>query len=374
MKDLVYLDHNATTTVRPAAIDAVCDALNLTGNPSSVHSHGRLARRVIEDARDNIGNLVGANPNDVLFTGCGTEANNLALRGTLAENYFVSTTEHPSILMANDKAKAIAVDTEGLIDIDALDALLSVANGKSLISVMLANNETGVIQPISEVVRIAKQYDALVHCDAIQGAGKIPVDMSCLGLDLMSLSAHKIGGPQGVGALIARAGLDMAPILRGGGQERRMRAGTENVAGIAGFGVAALEAYSGLGHMDSLSTLRNQMISGIRRYASVRVFGEAASRLPNTACIAMPGVSAEIQLIAFDLLGVSISSGSACSSGKVESSHVLAAMGVGADEALTAIRVSLGWSNTPKDVDNFINAWATIFSKSQAQPVQAMVG
>jgi cysteine desulfurase len=153
-----------------------------------------------------------------------------------------------------------------------------------------------------------------------------------------------------------------------------MRAGTENVAGIAGFGVAALEAYSGLDHMDSLSTLRNQMISGIRRYTSVRVFGEAASRLPNTACIAMPGVSAEIQLIAFDLLGVSISSGSACSSGKVESSHVLAAMGVGADEALTAIRVSLGWSNTPKDVDDFINAWATIFSKSQAQPVQAMVG
>jgi cysteine desulfurase len=372
MRDPVYLDHNATTTVRPAAVDAVCDALMLTGNPSSIHFHGRLTRRVIEDARDNIGNLVGANPNDILFTGCGTEANNWALCGTMVENFFVSTTEHPSILMANDKAQAIAVDSEGLIEIDALGELLSVASGRSLISVMLANNETGVIQPISEVVRIAKQYNALVHCDAIQGVGKIPVDMTSLGLDLMSLSAHKIGGPQGVGALVVRAGLDMAPILRGGGQERRMRAGTENVAGIAGFGAAALEASSELDHMDGLSTLRDQIISDIRHYTPVRVFGEAAIRLPNTVCIAMPGVSAETQLMAFDLSGVSVSSGSACSSGKVESSHVLAAMGVDADEALTAIRVSLGWNNTPKDVDKFIDAWTTIFSKSLVQPVQAM--
>jgi cysteine desulfurase len=374
MRDPVYLDHNATTTIRPAAADAVYDALTLTGNPSSVHSHGRMARRVMEDARDNIGNLVGANPNDVLFTGCGTESNNLALCGTLAENFFVSTTEHPSTLMANDKAQAIAVDTEGLIDINALDALLSAASGRSLISVMLANNETGVIQPISEVVRIAKQYDALVHCDAIQGAGKIPVDMTSLGLDLMSLSAHKIGGPQGVGALIARAGLDMVPVLRGGGQERRMRAGTENVAGIAGFGAAAREASSGLDHMDSLRILRDQVVSSIRSYTPVRVFGEANIRLPNTACIAMPGVSAETQLMAFDLSGVSVSSGSACSSGKVESSHVLAAMGVDADEALTAIRISLGWNNTPKDADKFIDVWTTIFSKFQAQSAQAMAG
>lgn len=374
MSDPIYLDHNATTTIRPVAVDAVRDALMLTGNPSSVHRHGRLARRIIEDARDDIGQFVGANPNDVLFTGCGTEANNLALRGAPVENYFTSTIEHPAVLMANDKSQLIAVNADGLVDLEVLDQLLSAASGRSLVSVMLANNETGVIQPISDVVRIAKQHNALVHCDAVQGAGKIAIDMTALGLDLMSLSAHKFGGPQGVAALIAKAGLDMAPILRGGGQERRMRAGTENVAGIAGFGAAAREAANGLDQMAQLSMWRDQLIADIRRLAPVRVFGEASERLANTVCIAMPGVSAETQLMAFDLAGISVSSGSACSSGKVEASHVLAAMGVDTEEALSAVRVSFGWNSEAEDVRKFVDAWAKIYAKTGAQPAQAMAG
>ena len=374
MSDSIYLDHNATTTVRPVAIDAVRDALMLTGNPSSVHRHGRLARRMIEDARDDIGHLVGANPNDILFTGCGTEANNLALRGAPVDNYYVSATEHHAVLMANEKSQSIAVDDDGLVDLEALDRLLSAASGRSLVSIMLANNETGVILPISEVVRIAKEHDALVHCDAVQGAGKMAIDMAALGLDLMSLSAHKLGGPQGVGALIAKAGLDIAPILRGGGQERRMRAGTENVAGIAGFGAAAREATDGLDQMAQLSKWRDQLIANIRRLAPVRVFGEASERLANTVCISMPGVSAETQLMAFDLAGISVSSGSACSSGKIEASHVLAAMGVDDEEALSAVRVSFGWNSEAEDGQKFVDAWAKIYAKTGAMPAQAMAG
>ena len=374
MNDPVYLDHNATTTVRPAAIEAVCDALALTGNASSVHRHGRLARRFIEDARDDVGRLVGANPNDVLFTGCGTESNNLALLGAKCENLFVSAIEHPSVLAVSDRAQIIAVDADGIIDLEALDRLLSTANGPSLVSVMLANNETGVIQPVSEVVRVAKERNALVHCDAIQGAGKIDVDMASLGVDMMSLSAHKIGGPQGAGALIVKAGLDISPLIRGGGQERRKRAGTENVAGIAGFGAAAREAIIGLDQMATLSDWRDQLIAGVRNRVSARVFGEAVERLPNTVCIAMPGVTAETQLMAFDLAGISVSSGSACSSGKVEVSHVLSAMGTSDDEALTAVRVSLGWNSSPGDVDRFVDAWGTIFAKTGAQSARAMTG
>lgn len=374
MNNPIYLDHNATTAVRSAVIDAVCDALALTGNASSIHRNGRMARRVIEDARDDVAALVGANPNDVLFTGCGTEANNLAIRGVACTQRFVSAIEHPSILQASDGLVAIPVDGNGVIDLDALDQLLNGISGPALVSVMLANNETGVIQPVGEVVRIAKAHGALVHCDAIQGAGKIPIDMPALGVDLMSLSAHKMGGPQGVGALIVKAGLDLQPIVLGGGQERRKRAGTENVAGIAGFGAAAREAYQGLSQMAEIAAWRDRLISGVRNRASARVFGESAERLPNTVCISMPSVTAETQLMAFDLAGICVSSGSACSSGKVEASHVLSAMGVDDQEALTAIRVSFGWNSDESDVDRFIDAWGSVFAKAGAGSAQAMTG
>lgn len=374
MTDTVYLDHNATTRLRPEALSVVSDMLAMTGNASSVHRNGRLARRAIEDARDQVGALVNANPNDVLFTGGGTEANNLALRGYNADLNLISAIEHPSVLQACDKFKSIPVNEEGVVDLTELDKMLSDADGRVLISVMLANNETGVIQPVSEIVRVAKTHAALVHCDAVQGAGKISVDMGELGVDMMSLSSHKIGGPQGVGALIVKAGLDLEAQLRGGGQEKRKRAGTENVAGIAGFGTAAGSALKKLDAMTHLVMLRDQIISGVRNLVSVRVYGEAAERLPNTVCLSMPGVTAETQLMAFDLAGVCVSAGSACSSGKIEPSHVLAAMGVDDNEALSAIRVSLGWDNTSADVEQFVDAWGAIYVKAGARQNRAMAG
>ncbi len=374
MNNPVYLDHNATTAVRPAVITAVCDALALTGNASSVHRNGRLARRLVEDARDEVAALVGANPNDILFVGSGTEANNLALRVVDCAHRFVSAIEHPSVLQGAEGLELIPVDANGVIDLGALDQLLGGVSGPALVSVMLANNETGVIQPVDDVVQIAKQHDALVHCDAIQGAGKIPVDVTALGVDLLSLSAHKLGGPQGVGALVVKAGLDLVPVMRGGGQERRKRAGTENVAGIAGFGVAAHEAAQGLGQMAGLTSLRDQLIADVRKRTSARIFGENVERLPNTICISMPNVPAETQLMAFDLAGISVSSGSACSSGKVEASHVLSAMGVDDQEAMTAIRVSFGWNSVASDVDRFVDVWGSIFAKAGAESAQAMTG
>ncbi|NQW02183.1 MAG: cysteine desulfurase [Rhodospirillales bacterium] len=374
MTDTVYMDHNATTTVRPEAASAVCEALALTGNASSVHRHGRLARRLIEDARDEVAALVGASPNDVIFTGCGTEANNLALLGVAVDHRFVSAIEHPSVLQAADGATPLAVDDNGIIDLAALQALLSAASGRSLVSVMLANNETGVIQPVADVVRIAEAHGALVHCDAVQAAGKMAVDMGALGVDLLSLSAHKIGGPQGVGALLVKPGLEIKAQLKGGGQERRLRAGTENVAGIAGFGAAAKAVLAGLEAMAELASWRDLLVTGVRQLTHTRVYGEAVDRLPNTVCLAMPGVPAETQLMAFDLAGVCVSAGSACSSGKIEPSHVLAAMGVNDDEALTAIRVSLGWNSKKADIDRFVDAWGAIFARAGNGQTRAMAG
>ncbi len=374
MNDTVYLDHNATTTIRPAAVTAITNALSLVGNPSSVHRNGRLARRIVEDARDEVAVLVGADANDVVFTGCGTEANNLALQGAPVSHWLVSAIEHPSALQAVEHIPLVPVDASGIVDSASLGELLGRMEGPVLVSIMLANNETGVIQPIEHLVEVAKSHGALVHCDAVQAVGKIPVDMARLGVDLLSLSAHKIGGPQGVGALIVKPGIDLVAQQLGGGQERRKRAGTENVAGIAGFGAAAKAALEGLDTMADLRQLRDQLISGVRRLASTQVYGEMSPRLPNTVCLAMPGVPAETQLMAFDLAGVCVSSGSACSSGKVEPSHVLAAMGVDDEEALTAIRVSLGWDTVGSDVERFIEVWGSIFAKTGVGGNRALVG
>jgi len=374
MNDTVYLDHNATTTPRPAAIAAVSSALSLTGNASSVHRNGRLARRAVEDARDQVAALVGVDANDVLFTGGGTEANNLALNGALVNQRLISAIEHPSGLQATETFKSVGVNANGQVDLAELDQLLNQSEGSVLVSVMLANNETGVIQPVADVTNVAKSHGALVHCDAIQGAGKIPVNMAELGVDLLSLSAHKLGGPQGVGALIVKPGIDLQAQLRGGGQEQRKRAGTENVAGIAGFGAAATAARVELDAMAGISDMRNRLIDGVRKFASTRIYGETSPRLPNTVCLSMPGVSAETQLMAFDLAGVCVSAGSACSSGKVEPSHVLAAMGVDDDEALSAIRVSLGWNSVASDVERFVEVWGSIFAKAGAGSNRALVG
>ena len=366
MEHPVYMDHNATTAVRPAVGQAVAHALDLTGNASSVNGPGRAARKLIEDARDRVGALAGAHAQDVVFTSGGTEANNLVLNGW--KRVLVSAVEHASVLKVRPDIEIIPVDGNGIVDLQALDGMLadtSTGMAPVLVSVMLANNETGVIQPIAEVSALAEKHGAQVHCDAIQAAGKISVSMADLGVHMLSLSAHKIGGPQGVGALVLSPdGAALSPMLLGGGQERSRRAGTENLPGIAGFGVAAEEALNALSDTARLAVWRDRIEEELGRHTGVHVFGAGAPRLANTSCLTMPGVAAERQIIAFDLAGVALSAGSACSSGKVEPSHVLAAMGVEMDEAATAIRISLGWTTTEQDIDAFLAAWADIYGRA----------
>lgn len=371
MENAVYMDHNATTAVRPEARDAVSRALAVTGNPSSVHGSGRTARRLVEDARDAVAALVGAEPAAVVFTSGGTEANNLALRGAGRARVLCSAVEHASVLSVIDGIIPIPVDGDGIVDLDALEALLAEGeDGTALVSVMLANNETGALQPVADVAALAHAHGALVHCDAVQAAGKMAIDFRALSCDLMSLSAHKIGGPPGVGALVIAGdvaeGLALSPVLRGGGQERGRRAGTENVPGIAGFGAAARAAREGLADFARLGPWRDRIENRLREHAGSRVYGFGAPRLANTSCLIMPGVEAETQVIQLDLAGVAVSAGAACSSGKVEPSRVLAAMGADAKEAATAIRVSLGWNTTEDDVERFEEAWIQVHGQAQA--------
>ncbi len=354
----VYLDYNATAPVRPGAMKAVLAALGTTGNPSSVHGFGRAARRLVEEAREAVAALVGAAPAGVVFTSGGTEANALALAGLGRERILVSAVEHPSILKGG-AAGIVPVDRHGVVDLAALQLLLAQDDQPALVAVMLANNETGAIQPIAEVVRLARAHGALVHCDAIQAAGRIPIDITELGVDTLSLSGHKLGGPQGVGALVlSDPDTDIHPILGGGGQERRRRAGTENVPGIAGLGAAAAEAQAELPLAAAQAAWRDRLEKRARAAVpDLVVFSAEAARLPNTSCLAIPQMSAQTALMGLDLAGVAVSSGSACSSGKVAASHVLTAMGAGA-LAASALRISLGWASREADVDRFVEALA----------------
>ena len=353
-----YLDHNATSPPRPAVLDAMIEALRIGGNPSSVHRVGRTARARIEAARRSVAALVGALPAEIVFVSGGTEANNLALGGAGRARILASAVEHDSVLKAVPGAELIPVDRHGVVDLASLERSLHQTDAPPLVSVMFANNETGVLQPIAEVVRLARSAGALVHCDAVQGAGRAAVDFHGLGVDYLSLSAHKFGGPTGVGALVVREGAPLLADRCGGGQERYRRAGTENVAGIAGFGVAAEAAQAGL----DVAALRDRMEMELLRVAPrAAVFGAGAPRLGNTTCISMPGVKAETQVMALDLAGVYVSAGSACSSGKVGRSAVLEAMGVPAAMADTAIRISLGWNTTVGDIERLIAAWRDLY-------------
>jgi cysteine desulfurase len=367
----VYLDYNATAPVRPEAAVAVAEALDLVGNPSSVHRYGRAARKRVEDAREQVAALIGAAPADVVFTSGGTEANALALAGIGRKRLLVSAIEHDSVLAAaaalDPESPRIPASRNGVVDLEALGRLLAAQGGETLVSVMLANNETGVVQPVAEVARLAHAAGALVHCDAIQAAGKISVDVKSLGVDLLSLSAHKLGGPQGVGALYIAEGVALTAALRGGGQERGRRAGTENVPGIAGFGAAAAAAKRDLAANARIGELRASLETAVlARSSRARIAGAEAPRLPNTSCIVLAGVSSETQVMALDLAGVAVSAGSACSSGKVRHSHVLAAMGLPAEEVSSAIRVSLGWASVPGDVERFVEAWSAIAARRAA--------
>ena len=358
-----YLDWNATAPLRPEAAAAVAHAFALGGNPSSVHRRGREARRRVEVAREAVAALVGAPADGVVFTSGGTEANHLALLGAGRPRALVSATEHSSVLGAVPDVERIPVDKNGLVDPCELAGQLAADTRPALVSVMLANNETGVIQPVRELANAAHDHGALFHCDAVQAAGKIPLSLAELGADFLTLSAHKIGGPTGIGALIMAPGIEIAPLLRGGGQERNRRAGTENIAGIAGFAAAATACVPA--EYQAVRVLRDRLEAALPPDAIVIAAG--VPRLPNTSAIAMPGVSAETQVIALDLDSVMVSAGAACSSGKVGPSHVLAAMGIAPDIANSTIRVSLGWRTTEADIAHFIDAWTELYRRTRSR-------
>ena len=373
MTERAYFDWNATAPLRQEARTAMAAALARTGNASSVHAEGRSARQIIEVAREKVANLVGAEARNVTFTSGATEANMLALTPAheiagekrKRDKLLMSAIEHPSVLtggrFAPEAVEKLPVTNAGLLDLHALRSAIA-RTERPLVSVMLANNETGIVQPIRETADIVHAANGVLHVDAVQGLGRIDCNMAALGADLMSLSAHKLGGPQGAGALIRRGDVHIGePLIKGGGQERSLRAGTENVAAIAGFGAAAAVAVqTDAVHMMSL---RNRLEAGISAVTpQAIIFGQGSARLPNTTLFAVPGIKAETAIIAFDLNGIAVSSGSACSSGKVQASHVLAAMGVEPRLSQGAVRLSLGWSTTEADVDRLLTAWNKVFS------------
>jgi cysteine desulfurase len=375
--DRTYLDWNATAPLRPQAQAAFAEALGISGNPSSVHAEGRAARRLVERAREELAALVGAQPANVFFTSGGTEANMLALTPAIEtasekrprERLLMSAIEHSSVRTGGRFPRGaiedVAVTPDGRVDL----AALAEANGKAsrpLVSLMLANNETGVVQPVAEAATITHAAGGLLHVDAVQGPGRIECDIGALGADLVTLSAHKVGGPKGVGALVRRSE-DIHfpdPLIRGGGQERGMRAGTENVAGIAAFGAAAA-AVRGEFRAEAarMRALRDRLEAGLKAITpNAMIFGEAAPRLPNTTLFGMEGMKAETAVIAFDLEGIAVSSGAACSSGKVQPSHVLAAMEVSPALTRGAVRVSLGWTTSETDIERCLAAWRKLAS------------
>jgi cysteine desulfurase len=361
----VFLDHNATTPLRPAVIAAMVAVLGEAGNPSSVHAQGRAARRRVEAARRQVADAIGLPPGgEIVFTSGGTEANHLALRGLKTPGRVLrSAIEHDCVRAAVPDAEPIPVTADGIVDLAALERLLR--DGAAVVSVMAANNETGVIQPIADVVRLAHAAGALVHCDAVQIVGKAGFDMAALGVDLATVSAHKLGGPQGMAALALAPKVPVRALTTGGGQEKGYRAGTENVAGIVGFGLAIEAAVAELDAYGRLADLRDRLAArlvGIDPAAVV--FGAQAPRVANTLSIAMPGVKAETQVMAFDLAGIGISAGSACSSGKVRTSHVLTAMGVAPELAAAAIRISLGRDTTDEEIRRMIEAWGELRTRT----------
>jgi cysteine desulfurase len=357
-----YLDWNATAPLRAMARASAVAALCCGGNPSSPHAEGRRARALVEEAREKVALLVGAEPAEVVFTSGATEANNTVLAGGW-EAILLGPTEHESVLAAAHASGArlhfLPVDAQGVVDAAGLAAQFAdLAGRRTLLSLQIANNETGVVQPLAELAALARRHGLCVHSDAVQGAGRLAIDIAALDLDFVSLSAHKIGGLAGSGALIVRRRAELAPLLMGGGQERRRRAGTENIAGIAGFGAAAVAARGEVDAFGTVLRLRDWLEREVRAMApDAVVLGAGAERLPNTTCLALPGTRAETLVIALDLAGVAVSAGAACSSGKVASSHVLQAMGVADEIATAAIRVSLGATTSETDIARFLAAW-----------------
>ncbi len=364
-----YLDHNATSPVRPEVRAAVIDALDYFGNPSSIHAEGRAARALIEDARETAAQIFGVKPSAVTFTSGGTEAANWLLQPRNAGKFALSAVEHPCVFQGHRSGKAdvsiLPVSGDGVIDLDALDETLSPA---SFVAVQAANNETGVIQPLEEIARIVHSRDATLICDAVQAVGRLDVS-GLRSADAIFVSAHKFGGPKGVGAVVSRGDAEFPALIYGGGQERRQRSGTENVAGIAGLGTALQLAVEEQASFAARTlAFRAKLEAGLELIApDAVIFGNGADRLPNTTCFAVPGKRAEMLLMAFDLEGIALSSGSACSSGKVERSHVLEAMRVAPDMSEGAMRVSTGWDTQENDIERFLAVLSKICNDRQAR-------
>jgi cysteine desulfurase len=373
----VYLDYNATAPIRPEAADAVVRALGIGANPSSVHAAGRKARSLMESARSTVARFVGADVQNLVFTSGGTEANAQAIESAVAANHqplIVSAIEHDAVVenarVSGERIYPLPVYKNGVADLAALEKLLGeLRYERPFVALMLANNETGVIQPVVEAAKLVHAVDGWLHVDAVQAAGKIPVDMTALGADSLAISAHKLGGPQGVGALAWVGRVTLSRRLHGGGQERGRRAGTENLAGVAGF-AAAVDALgeNGASSVDK-SAGRDSAMERVR-VAGATVIGENAPRLANTLCIAVPDWPSELQVIALDLEGVMVSAGAACSSGKVKPSRVLEAMGLN-ELAPGALRASGGWATTDADWDRFADVWTAGYARHAARKASA---
>ena len=380
MTQRVYLDHNATVPIRLEVLDTMSEVLQIGGNASSVHAEGRKARQFLEVARENIARLVDGVYGGVIFTGGGTEACNLALQTRKTPNgditrIIVSSIEHAAVLaplseLAENEGISVSylpVSEQGVVDLDALSLALKDPS-PALVVVMAANNETGVLQPIAEIGNMVRSHGSLFFCDAIQAAGKIPLSMKNMNIDILSLSAHKIGGAAGAGALVVRDGIVLNPLIKGGGQELRRRAGTENLAGCVGFGLAARLAMQGLSSYANLSSLRDDLERQLAVvFPEISVFAESVERLPNTSCFALPDMRAETMIMSLDLAGIAVSSGAACSSGKVTRSHVLEAMGVQHNLLGSTIRISFGQTNTASDINHLISALKGQVDLSQPQ-------
>jgi len=373
-----YLDHNATAPLRPEVIDIITQTMRVDGNSLSVHEEGRAAHKIIEDAREQVRSLVNAPVNGVIFTSGGTESIHYALHGAMKphniKRIFVSAIEHAAVganaSTTGAEVEFIPATSSGLVDLDwlkkRLDGYDAKRDGGFLVCLMFANNETGVLQPVVEAAAITHAADGLLYCDAAQAVGKIPVNFVMSGADMMSFTGHKFGGPIGVGALVLSPNLPLEPVMRGGGHEQNRRAGTHNVPGLAGLGKACELARDSLARVSEISALRDQMQEAAIK-AGAQIWGASEERLPGTLCLSAPGFPGATQLMTMDLAGLSVSAGTACSSGKTKPSHVLVAMGASEEEATSAIRVSLGWNSTADDAAAFISEWPKAYARIKAR-------
>ena len=360
-----YLDYNATAPLRPLVRQEMIEALDAIGNPSSIHAEGQKSRYLIEESRSKIKDVLGVKKGEIVFTSGGTEGNNMVLKGVESESSVVSGIEHESVLGVREDSVACSALKSGVIDLDRLERLLKEMKSPPLVSVMLVNNETGVIQPIEEVISIVRRYGGLIHCDATQGVGRLEKRLGELDLDYAVFSGHKLGGPKGIGCVLVNRREGFSALLKGGGQEKRLRGGTENVSSIVGLRVAVEESIGEMGvAMPRLEGWRDRLEDRIRREVpGAMIFGGEAERVGNTSCIGVRSWKGYSQVIGLDLLGISVSSGSACTSGKVSPSHVLESMGVEAELLECVIRVSLGWKTTADEVEYFCSMWPRLYWK-----------